>query len=305
MFSLLQAGRFAGAKRSFPSRRWYSTPASADPSKSVSAVEDERVDVLSDPSKTKAILMSRISGTFTSVSKMSAENPSETPLYGSTMPYILHQRWYCHPIIALRNDEPHLENIDGVAKSSLSLFPLTPKHISPSDIPICRVNIVGECKAITGEDDLQVILERYEESHPGSRALLEKEKDVFSYFEFVPESVHFMKSDGEMYNIETQDFLQSPEDPIAPHSRPLLVAANHDHPAEIRQLCKKYGGVVTEESFVYGMDHLGLDIMGKEESSGNWMEFRLPWEKPIRDVGEYAAQIKQTAKELRESMGEE
>lgn len=36
-------------------------------------------------------------------------------------------------------------------------------------------------------------------------------------------------------------------------------------------------------------------------TSDNWLEFRMPWERPIRDLREYESQIKSTARELKEA----
>lgn len=44
-------------------------------------------------------------------------------MFGSTVAYVLHDRWYCHPIIALRTDERHYEHVKDTPKASLLVCP--------------------------------------------------------------------------------------------------------------------------------------------------------------------------------------
>lgn len=83
-----------------------------------------------------------------------------------------------------------------------------------------------------------------------------------------------------MVTLTADEFFQALEDPIAPQSRRLIENANSTYAKEIRKLypivfyllslcslyrCLKYGGIRTQEAFIFGLDHLGMDIMGQDE----------------------------------------
>lgn len=106
-----------------------------------------------------------------------------------------------------------------------------------------------------------------------------------------------------------EELSRAREDPIAPHSKRLIELANSTYAKALRAMyaclhatrshvndarCQEYGDVLVSEAFVFGMDRLGFDLLGKEASSERWMEFRMPWEVPVLDLGEYETRLKQT-----------
>lgn len=105
-----------------------------------------------------------------------------------------------------------------------------------------------------------------------------------------------------------EDFSRAREDPIAPHSKALVEMANSTYAKALRTMCvapcryvtltwprcQEYGDILVSEAFVFGMDRLGFDLLGKEAASERWVEFRMPWEVPVIDVGEYETRLRQT-----------
>jgi hypothetical protein len=56
------------------------------------------------------------------------------------------------------------------------------------------------------------------------------------------------------------------------------------------------GGIETSDAFMFGLDRLGFDFMGKEKTSGDWVEFRMPWERTIDNVDEVKTVVAQILK---------
>lgn len=93
------------------------------------------------------------------------------PLFGSLMPYVMLKEWPGQPIVALRTDEKHFEHIQGGERASLVVFPLVPKSKSPKELPLPKLNITGNCKAIVDPESIDTIMHKYG-THPlvsGSR----------------------------------------------------------------------------------------------------------------------------------------
>jgi len=260
---------------------------------SQSSTSEEESQILPPDQKAKAIMMGRISGTLTTVG---IDIKSEVPLYGSIMPFVLHKRWYAHPILAIRNDEKHYKNIQGMQKSAFTLFPLTPSQISPSEVPIPRVNMTGDIIAISNPDDVEIIITKFGETHPGSLDYLRTNE--FSYYEFDPKEVHLMDCTGKLTTVSGDDFRKALEDPIAPVSRKIIESINSRYKTEISTICHKYGEVEVTDGFIYALDKLGFDILGKETASGNWLAFRMPWPTPISNASEYEIALTQAMKDV-------
>lgn len=83
------------------------------------------------------------------------------PLFGSLMPYVLLREYPGQPIIALRTDEKHFEHIQGGERASLVVFPLVPKSKSPKELPLPKLNVTANCKAIVDPEAIESIMEKY------------------------------------------------------------------------------------------------------------------------------------------------
>jgi len=253
--------------------------------------------VLSSAEKAKAILFGRITGTFTTIATTKSESaPSLVPLNGSIMPYILHSRWYCHPIVSIRKDEFHYQNLLKYPNSSLTVFPLTPEHVNPSEVPLPRINVTGNSTPITNENDIEIILNKYNEVFPGALQYLRQE-DIFTHYELKIKDVNIITAAGRLESITGEDFLKAKDDPIAPVSRRIIEKINLQMPEEIKLLCKSYGEIDVNEAFVFALDRLGFDILGKDDS-GSWYSFRMPFPQPITNPEEYNMTMIQSLKDV-------
>jgi hypothetical protein len=212
------------------------------------------------------------------------------------MPYILHSRWYCHPIVSIRKDEIHYQNLLKNSKSSLTVFPITPEYVNPSEVPLPRINITGNSTPITNENDIELILNKYNEVFPGALQYLRQE-DIFTHYEMKITDVNIITASGRLESISGEDFIKAKDDPIAPASRRIIEKINLQMPEEIKLLCKSYGEVDVNEAFVFALDRLGFDILGKDDS-GSWYSFRMPFPEPITNPEEYNLTMIQSLKEV-------
>jgi len=211
------------------------------------------------------------------------------------MPFILHPRWYSSPILSLRSDEGHFTNISKYSKASLLIFPLTPKSVSPASLPLPRVNLTGNLLPITQQNDLQLILDKYDKEFPGSLQYLQ-EPNIFHFYQFSVTEVNYLNTSGRLENINSDEFRLSPDDPIAPVSRKIIEKVNDRMAKEILGLCKNYGQVDVKEAFVFALDRLGFDILGKDTETDSWYYFRVPLETPITNIDDYELTITQSLK---------
>jgi hypothetical protein len=83
------------------------------------------------------------------------------PLFGSVMPYIMMKGYPGQPIIALRTDEKHYKHIQAGERASLVIFPLVPRHLSPKELPLPKLNITADCQAIVEPEAIEAILNKY------------------------------------------------------------------------------------------------------------------------------------------------
>jgi len=259
---------------------------------------DSKKYVLTSSEKAKALLFGRKFGTLTTIN-INTNKENTVPLLGSIKPYILHPRWYCSPILSIRKDDIHYNNIAKYTKTSLLVFPLTPKHILPSTVPLPRINILGNLSPITQQNDIQLILQKYNEEFPGSIQYLQ-EPDVFHY-EMKLCEIHFYNTSGRLELISTEEFIHSPDDPIAPISRKIIEKVNDKMAKQLIELCKSYGEIEVSEAFVFALDRLGFDILGKDTKTESWYCFRMPLENPITNIDDYEMTMNQSLKSTKKS----
>lgn len=66
-----------------------------------------------------------------------------------------------NPIIALRKDGQHYSNIQENPDVSLVVFPLTPKRLVPSQLPLPKMNMVGTAVEINDPVKIETIIDKY------------------------------------------------------------------------------------------------------------------------------------------------
>jgi len=242
--------------------------------------------------KAKALMQSRISGGFTSLSWVSLE---KSPMFTSIIPYALHDRWYCNPLIVLNKEGQHYKNISLVQKGSFLILPLTPKRLNPSKLPLPRVNLIGSVNSIEKEEDIQIVIDCFEKIVPGSSNIFgwNSGNSKCTIYEFVVDSVHYQFSSGNMETISADEFRTCKEDSIAKSSRPLIEKANEQSYEKLKKLCFKYAEIEVSECYVFGLDEKGMDVMAKDNSNEQWSQLRFPWDVPIRDLNNYTISLDQ------------
>lgn len=69
---------------------------------------------------------------------------------------------------------------------------MTPPHINPSLLPLPKVNIVGELKIVLDRDEIEAMIDRYDEVHKGSRKFV-SDKELFEFYEFEPSDAYYVR----------------------------------------------------------------------------------------------------------------
>jgi len=85
--------------------------------------------------------------------------------------------------------------------------------------------------------------------------------------------------------IPREDFNNAREDPLAGKSRSFIQKINQEMKKELLGLCKEFGNMELSEVFIYAIDRLGLDVLGRNENE-DWMAFRIPWHEPVSDISQ-------------------
>lgn len=132
--------------------------------------------------------------------------------------------------------------------------------------------------------------------------MLVKNQDMFAFHKLEPEEVIFEGSEGVIYQCKASELAETKLDPLAEHSRDIVMQINANYPDEINSMCLEYGGLPTTEAFIMSIDRLGFDILGKAiiENKPQWVEFRVPMEREISDPRIYLQQLQKSLQELRE-----
>lgn len=77
------------------------------------------------------------------------------------MPYITLQQRSGNIIFAIRKDESHYKHLNTVPKCSFMIYPLTPSHMKPKDMPLPKLNITGVALPLEDADDINAALQRF------------------------------------------------------------------------------------------------------------------------------------------------
>lgn len=77
------------------------------------------------------------------------------------MPYVTLPQRPGSLIFALRRDEKHYQHLEKVTKCSFMIYPLTPAHIKPKDLPLPKVNLTGVALSLDDPSDVDTAMERF------------------------------------------------------------------------------------------------------------------------------------------------
>lgn len=66
-----------------------------------------------------------------------------------------------NPIIILRKDGQHYSNVQENTEVSLVVFPLTPKRVVPSQLPLPKMNMIGKAIEISDPITIDTIKEKF------------------------------------------------------------------------------------------------------------------------------------------------
>jgi hypothetical protein len=81
------------------------------------------------------------------------------------MPYVTLTQRPGNLIFALRRDEKHFAHLEKVTKSSFMIYPLTPSHVKPKDLPLPKVNLTGISAPLEDPQDIDAAMEKFGPPH--------------------------------------------------------------------------------------------------------------------------------------------
>ncbi|KYQ90176.1 hypothetical protein DLAC_08769 [Tieghemostelium lacteum] len=235
----------------------------------------------------------RKSGTLSSVNMLAKMNSeSDTPIYGSMAPYAIWKRTeqdqqahHC-PIIALKKTDPHVAHFKHFSKVSLVVYPLTPVGKVPSDYDLPRVNFSGHMKRLV-DSELKEAEKIYLERHPNSEKIIKDKSLGFDFYQMQISDVYYYERDRKLSMIPLSQFLETKEDIVTVDSRELIETVNRRYQRALQKIAQEYGDVkISEDIFMYFVDSYGFNCIGKKLDRDEWLDIRIPFDKPFNSYQE-------------------
>jgi hypothetical protein len=235
--------------------------------------------VLSFAEQAKSLVHSRISGTFsTIVPPQYHEKGMEVPLYGSIAPYIIGKD--NEIILGIMKESRHCTHLTYSDLCSLVVFPYTPLSISPSSLPLPRVNITGNLKPIE-DHHTPIVQSDFLTIHPGA-------KEYVSFYQFYTldtndniDIAFYLPSNDSSEFISKSEYTNAPLDPLSKSQRSILNNINTQHTTDLHQLVKFYAELTPQSTLMYYVDQYGCNILADTTDHATskkiWNDIRLPF----------------------------
>jgi len=254
--------------------------------KRTSQPSQEKVEstcLLSPIEKAKALIYSRISGSFISITE------NDDAEEKTSIPYILHSGWPGNPIIAVNEEDSHYNNLINESKCALTIIPMTPNRIDHTKLPLPRVSLLGDVQLIVNSEQIEDVLSAYVKIHPGSKEYI----TYYKFFEFIISDLHYVNSLGEYSFYQSNEYESCKVDPIAIHTKKIIDIFSLEHfQSELIKFCtncSEFNNIT--DAFLVSFDKLGFSIMACEGLE-EWIEMKMPFERVITDLQEYILEMK-------------
>jgi hypothetical protein len=246
-------------------------------------VQNEPQTCLLPIESAKALIRSRISASFISISE--EEDANET----ISVPYILHPSWPGFPILAFDSEEEHCKNLLTEQKCALTVTNLTPSRIDHTKLPLPRVTTMGRVELITDEQEIESVLQAFEQIHSVSKEDL---MNSFKFFQLKIDDLHYVNSMGEYTYLLTTDYLSCKVDPIAKHTKKVIDQISKEYSqSDMLKFCRDCSDFANlTDAFILSVDRLGVSLMACE-GTDEWVELRMPFERVITDLKEYHIEL--------------
>jgi hypothetical protein len=200
----------------------------------------------------------------------------------------------------LADDEQHAVHLQQFSKASLLIYPLTPQRISPSAVPIPKLNIITQVTKVEDNGDFR---KRFETVHPGSKLLFNDKSLNVDFYKVKPVTILFTggKEHGATENIDTEQYSKAIPDIIAKDSGSIINTINDKQGSLLHLLTKEYGGIEVQKdtTFMYWCDSLGFNILGKSVKEDKWVDFRIPFDNQQSNLQETQESIQNSISSLK------
>jgi hypothetical protein len=196
--------------------------------------------------------------------------------FGSVMPYALDDAG--RPLFLISKMAMHTQNLDADPRSSL----LVPEDgVSGNPLGAARATLVGEAKAVTG-DDVAAVREIYLERHESARYWVDYRDFGFYRMEIV--EVYYVGGFGVMGWVESEDYASAERDPLADAASGIVEHMNQDHSDALALLARHHTELEAEDATRTAVDRLGFHLRFKAE--GRYQGRRVNFPREVRSAGE-------------------
>merc|ERR1712151_1429138 len=163
-----------------------------------------------------------------------------------------------------------------------------------------RVNLMGTCNLLKGEERIARARELYLAKHPNSAIWIDF--GDFNWFKLDVEKIRFVGGFARAGPVEAAEYKKAKPDPVAAFSGPVAKHMNDDHRSAILAMAKTVPGI-GEDKLIDGeitsMDSLGMYIKVEREGGvPKQFKFRLPFPRKAeerKDVKVLIMEMTQTA----------
>jgi putative heme iron utilization protein len=186
--------------------------------------------------------------------------------YGSALPHVTDHLG--RPVILISHLAEHTHNIEADARVSFIVHAVGAGLQSQP-----RTTVVGEARAITNAEAIQLRYLRYYPEHEQYLQI-----GGFRFYAIEPVQVRFIQGFGGLHWISGEHYL-APAD-LAQAEASILEHMNQDHGDALRAYCRYGHGIEALDAQMIGIDCDGFDV----RSNGAVLRFQFP--EPVTNSGQ-------------------
>jgi len=147
-----------------------------------------------------------------------------------------------------------------------------------------RVNLIGEAKEVSDEEEKAAARAIYRKKHPGAFWI---DFGDFKFFRMEVQFVRFVGGFARAGSVTAEEYAAAAPDPIAAFGPGVAKHMNDDHRSATVAMVGKYVGIDVEDAEITSMDSLGMyvKVSRKPKAADQYQQFkiRLPFIRPLKD----------------------
>jgi len=147
-----------------------------------------------------------------------------------------------------------------------------------------RVNLIGEAKEVTDEEEKAAARVIYKKKHPGAFWI---DFGDFKFFRMEVQFVRFVGGFARAGSVTAEEYAEAKPDPIAAFGPGMAKHMNDDHRSATIAMVGKYVGIDVEDAEITSIDSLGMyvKVSRKPKAADQYQQFkiRLPFIRPLKE----------------------